>query len=168
MTSLHGADGLPFSNELILAVAQHASRQADATAACIHSIGDLRGKPVQLPAAFLLELAAVIELGVWEKLSLRRHVECELPTYQEAKQYLVARSQKGPAEFEGPNASPLSIRVLQVWVDHFAWDAPGFLGAEAVVDEGDQEDDEFIDLLAEFVWTHRQELQHLISEERQP
>lgn len=158
---------LCFSDELIAAIQQHAMRQADLTAACLHAVGDFRGKRLYFPAAFLLELAAVLELGVWEKLGLRCHLSSDLPTYRDASKHLAARSQKGPAEFDGPNASPLSIRVAQAWIENFAWDAPDLLGTEIVLDEGDRDDDDFVDLLAEFVWTHRHELQHLIPGERQ-
>jgi hypothetical protein len=167
MITIQTTEGpLTFSDELIAAIQRHAIRQADLTAACIHAIEGLQGKLVSFPAAFLLELAAVLELGVWEKQGVSRRLVADLPTFAEAKKNLAARSLKGPAEFAGPDASPLSSRVARVWIDNFAWDAPDTLGTEIVLDEGDQDDDDFLDLLAEYVWTHRQELQYLISEKR--
>ena len=45
-------------------------------------------------------------------------------------------------------------------MEHFAWSGPELLQADAVVDNLDE--DEFIDLLAKFVWTHRHELKHYV------
>lgn len=47
----------------VRAVARHAKRQADLTAAYLEAPGLFNGKLVQFPAAFLLELATVLELG---------------------------------------------------------------------------------------------------------
>jgi len=69
---------------------------------------------------------------------------------------------KGPKEFEGPDAAPLSPRVLRVWVEQFAWDGPELIGADVVV--GDFDDVEFVDVLAELIWKHRDELTNLLDD----
>jgi hypothetical protein len=153
---------------MALAVIRHAERQADLVAAHVNATDEFLSAAERLPAAFFLEFAAVLEIGLWELRDLRRHINMDLPWYHQAADELVARCRKGPREFEGPNATPLTVLVLNVWIESFAWDGPDLLGTEIILDEGDQDDDDFIDLLAEFVWTHhRHELQHLISEKRQ-
>lgn len=152
-------DTAPY-DAMVRAVIVHAERQADLTAAYLDVIGPLKSKPARFPAAFLLELAAVLELGLWERRDLRRHLNIELPTYREAMDRLVTRCRKGCAEFDGPNATSLSRQVMQAWIEHFAWDGPGLLNADVVLGEAD--DNEFIDLLAEFVWTNRSELSALL------
>ena len=144
----------------IRAVARHGERQADLTAAYLEATGIFKSKPIYLPAAFLLELAAVLELGMWERQGVRSRLDVDLPTYREASQSLGERAMRGPSEFANTGTPPLSIAVMNVWLEHFAWDGPEFLGTDVVVDNLDE--DTFIDLLAEFVWTHRQELEQLV------
>ena len=162
-TNCEGPIRLPHA--MAQAVVCHAERQADLVAIHIHATKGFDSRTTRLPAAFFLELAAVLELGLWERRDLLRHVQTHLPTYRQAADQLVARCQKGREEFDGPNATPLSIQVLRVWLEHFAWDGPEQLCAEVVL--GDMNEDDFIDLLADFVWTHRHELEHLILKERQ-
>jgi hypothetical protein len=150
---------------LVQAVTRHAERQADLTGSYLRASGLCPEGEIRLPAAALLELAAVLELGVWEMRGLRTHLDVDLPSYREAAAELAARCMKGPEEFGGEDATPLSVRVLRVWTEHFAWDAPEMLDAEVVF--GDAEEDDFVDLLAEFVWAHRNELRHIILAGRQ-
>jgi hypothetical protein len=165
MVTLNTSDGpLHLPDELVGALVRRAERQADVTADWLKAAGLFRSGPPRLPAACLLELAAVLELGIWERHGLRGHLEVDLPTYREAADQLAARCMKGPAEFHGPNATPLSLRVLRVWMEHFAWEGPDLLQADVVV--GDLDEDVFIDLLAEFVWTYRHELKHLVRGDR--
>ncbi len=150
-----------FSDTLLRAVAQHAERQAHLTGTYLRNSGFCPDGEIRLPGPALLELAAVLELGVWERRGIRQYLPADLLTYREAADQLAARCMKGPAEFQGRNAAPLSLRIFRVWVEHFAWDGPDLLDADVVLSDADHEDD-FIDLLAEFIWTHRNELQHLI------
>lgn len=107
------SDGpLRLPEALVQAATRHAERQADLTGTYLHASGLGKNGEVRLPAAALLELAAVLELGVWERRSLRPHLEVDLPTYREAANQLAARCMKGPSEFEGLNATPLAMRVL--------------------------------------------------------
>jgi hypothetical protein len=158
---------LQLPDGMALAIIGHAERQADLVAAHLEATGDFGSTAKRLPPAFFLEFAAVLEIGLWEHKGLRRHISVDLPSYDQAADELIARCRKGPKEFEGPDSTPLSSLVLHVWIDYFAWDGPDTLGAEIVLDEGDEDDDDFINLLAEFVWTHRHALQHLTSERRQ-
>lgn len=165
VTSATSEGSLCFPDAMVRAVARHAERQADLTAAYLRDPRLFGSDEVRLPAAALLELAAVLQLGVWERRGLGRHLDVNLPSYREAADQLAARCMKGPAEFDGPNAASVWVQVLQVWMEHFAWDGPELLQAEVVV--GDLDEDAFIDLLAEFVWTHHRELKHLVRGDRQ-
>lgn len=147
---------------MLRGVVQHAQWQADLTGMYFQTWG-LTGDQVALPANALLEIAAVLELGMWEKLGLRDHLEVDLPTYREAQDAFAARCAQGPQAFEGDQGTELSSRVLRAWVKNFAWQGPELLGADAVVSDFD--DDEFIDLLAEFCWEHRHEISKLTTPE---
>ncbi len=56
----------------------------------------------------------------------------------------------------------LSGRVLQVWIDNFAWDGPELLGADIVV--GHVDEDVFVDVMAEFVWKYRHGIASLLAD----
>jgi hypothetical protein len=151
---------------MIRAVARHAERQADSVAAYLRSPRLFDTGEVHLPPAALRELAAVLELGLWEKQGLRDHLDVDLPTYREAANRLAARCKKGPAEFEGPGAAPLSRRVLLAWIECFAWDGQDLLQADVVA--GHVNEDTFVEVLADFVWRHCHELAKMLSERSAP
>jgi hypothetical protein len=153
---------LVVSEQQIRAVARHAERQADLTAAVLDATGCFPKRPAVLPAGFLLELAAVLELGLWERQGVRQYLNTDLPTFHEAATELAARVAKGVPEFQGPEVTPLSARVLRVWMENFAWDGPDIFSAEIVLDE--VEEDQFADMLAEFVWQHRHELSKFFAD----
>jgi hypothetical protein len=154
---------LTLSDQQFQAVAQHAERVADLTVAILDAIGLIRNKSAPFPAMFLLELGAVLELGLWEQQGLRAFLDTDLPSYQEAAAALAARAAKGLVEFEGPNAAPLSSLVLRVWMENFAWEGPCHLQAEVVV--GNVDEDQFAQVLADFVWQHRRELSGLLNKQ---
>jgi hypothetical protein len=124
-------------------------------------MGIPKSEPCGLPPAFLLELSAVLELRLWELQGLRSYLDADLPTSREAAHALANRAKKGPAEFEGPDAAPLSVRVLHVWMEAFAFDGPDFLHADLIVRDVDE--DAFIDVLSEFVWRHRHDISMLLN-----
>ena len=161
---INTSDGpLELPDALIRAATHHAERQADLTVAYLHRTGLFKSKPVRLPEALLLELAAVLELGLWEQQDLRRHLDVDLPDYREAARQLADRCMKGPAEFDGLNAAPLSTRVLRIWMENFAWDGLDTLGAEVVL--GNVDENQFANVLADFVWQHRHALNALLVDE---
>ena len=45
---------------------------------------------------------------------------------------------------------------------NFAWEAPGFFTPTLVF--GDVDEDQFAELMADFVWEHRHELSRLLNE----
>jgi len=118
----------------------------------------------RFPAAFLLELGAVLQIGLWERQGVREHISADLPSYAEAAAELAARAQEGASAFPGLGSAVLSLRVLHASICNIAWEAPELLGAELVVDVN--EEDELIDLLAGFVWNNRAELAQLTNGNR--
>ena len=146
---------------LARAILVHAQRQADLTAWFLEARGYGKEKAAKVPRAALLELGAVLELGLWELQGLRPHLDVDLPTFGQAAKDLAERAFHGLAEFEGPDAAPLATRVLQVWIQQFAWDALVMLQADILVSDIDE--DACVDLLAEFLWRHRGELASLPS-----
>jgi hypothetical protein len=160
-TSIQTNAGSPeLSNIQTQAIIRNAERRAELTVAYLDQwYGE--SKTCHLPAAFLLELSAVLEIGLWERQGFRPYLNTDLPTFQEAKDQLAERAFKGPAEFAGPNASPLSEAVLRVWIEQFAWEGPELLQAEVLV--GPVDEDEFADVLADFVWQHRHELSRVFQ-----
>jgi hypothetical protein len=145
---------------VIVAVTRHAYQQAHLAIAFLKHFGLCDDGQVGLPIRFLIELTAVLRLGIWERNGLYSLLGSKLPSYREAMGQLLERCKKGRYEFEGPAATPLYAQVLLVWVRQFAWDGPELLQADVLV--GDPDEDELIDLLAQFVWTHRNDLQHIV------
>jgi hypothetical protein len=147
---------------LIRALTRYGQRQADLTAAFLRNPGLFGSTDVRLPTAVLVELSAVLQLGLWESTGLRCHLDSDLPFFNDAVRDLAIRCRRGPAEFDGVILPPLALRVLRVWLRHFAWEAPDVLGRDIVVSDFD--DDQLIDLLAEFIWQHRDSLATLVLE----
>lgn len=67
MVSFDSMDGIAFAEDaLVQAVSGHAERQAELTARWLSSVGYC-GKSLNVPAAFLMELAAVLQVQQWER-----------------------------------------------------------------------------------------------------
>ena len=82
------------------AVIHSAERRAELTAAALDAIGIFKSGPCRLPAAFLLELSAVLELALWERQNIRAHLDIDLPIYREAADALRA-GRLGACEVRG-------------------------------------------------------------------
>jgi hypothetical protein len=158
---------LVVSDQEIRAVARHAEYKAHLTAAVLDATGLFPERPICLPAGYLLELAAVLELGMWERQGLRPFLNCDLPTFREAADALLARANRGPAAFDSPDdSSSLSSRLLRVWMKSFAWDSHEFFATNIVLGEVDE--DQFVELMTQFVWKNRRELSRMLAEPREP
>lgn len=139
------------------AVVRNAERMADLTAAALNEMGLISSPPkVWFSGTFLLELGAVLQIGLWERKGITAPFEAGIPSYTEAAGTLAERAAKNPSEFRTTTHSPLSDAVVQFWVDHFAWDGMQHMQADIIV--GDIDEDQFIDLLATFLWEHRHQL----------
>ena len=76
---------LNLPDPLIRAVTENAHRRADLVTAGLRATRLFDCEPPRLPAAFLLEFSAMIELGVWEHRGLRRHLRSDLPSAQNGR-----------------------------------------------------------------------------------
>lgn len=159
MVSFTSMDGIAFAEDaLVQAVSQLAERQAELTARWLSSVG-FCGKSLNVPAAFLMELAAVLQLREWERQGVLKHLIVSLPPYAQAANDLAARTKLGPNEFQGPNAIRLSMLVNGVWIERFAWDGPSMLQADIVF--GNVNDEVLIEQLADFIWRNHRDIEEL-------
>lgn len=139
----------------------HAERSAELTAATLDATGLFPKRPILLPANFLLEFAAVLQLGIWEERGLCRRLDADLPTFSQASKALADRAANAWAEFLGADAAPLHEKILSVWSEQIAWQAREILDADVVL--SDVNEDAFADLVAEFIWQHRDKLEDLLD-----
>jgi hypothetical protein len=159
MVSFDTSEGMvTLPDTLVRAVVRHAQREADFLAGVLKELGLAEAR---LPAAFLLEFAALLQLWYWEWQDLRRYLPDDVSTFAEAKKSLCDRAINSPAEFAGLDAIPLSRHVLKIWLENFAWDAWGEFSADLIVSQTDE--DQFVESLAEFLWKHRNELANLLG-----
>jgi hypothetical protein len=148
---------------LIASCRRYAEFCADRLADVLRGSFTLRAdEPIELPAGFLLDFAAVVQLASWERQGLPAHLHVELPTAQKAAETLVGLAQHGPAAFAVPDGIPLYQQVLGVWIEHFAWDGQQLLGCDVLVGAVDEE--QFAAVLAEFLLEHQHELSQLLPQ----
>ncbi|MEA1951730.1 MAG: hypothetical protein U9N87_10120, partial [Planctomycetota bacterium] len=60
--------------------------------------------------------------------------------------------------------NPTGFCGNRAWMRHFAWDGPDILHAECVL--GDVDEEQFAQVLADFVWQHRHQLSKLINKQQ--
>lgn len=114
-----------------------------------------KASPVRLPREFLQGILIGVRLLRWERDGVTVHREAGLPS---AEEHLVKVAQL----FDGPElreyVTDLSERARMLFYEHFAWsggeDLHGEIGIVA------EDDDEFLDRLANFIWDHRHAISH--------
>lgn len=149
------------SRPVVDAVVQRATYLAHLTATTLQKMGltsdDGCAQPLRLPANLLLEFGAVFQLAQWEQDGFTAHVDAGLPSYADAFTDLVAKTEQGSWDNEVIPSDSLSFKVFRLSIDEFSWDAPSTLGIDVQL-RADNEDD-FVEQLAEFLWrncrTHR-------------
>ncbi len=155
-------------DSLVRSIVRLAERNAEAVAAFLDMSGSCPlqadGTRLRLPGKFLLELAAVIRLGVWEQEGFRVHIEQGLPSFEQAVANLLHRSQHDPLAFSGPGNSELHRQMLDIYWRYFAWEADLILGRTVAIQIGDE--DELAAALAAFLWENRERL--CVFGEKQP
>lgn len=155
------------ADSLVRAVVRHAELAADLTTEVLKKMfPEEPPEYLRLPANYLLELGAVLQIGFWEFNGLSAHIDAGLPSHAQASKKLLERAQKGPSEFAGDNATPIQTQVQQFWIDNLAWDGLSLMGKEMVVGEIDEE--QLLDLAAQFLWKHRQDIKYLLREKEVP
>lgn len=144
---------------VIGSVCRNAEFQADLAAACLKAIDQrLRDAGHEdgcsgLPAAFLLELAAVAQLKYWELRGLRQLLPSEVPTASDASADLHRRVVLDPQKFFKGIDAPLARQIHQVWIEHFHWLEPELIEADIVI--GRVDEDKAVEALAQLLWQNR-------------
>ncbi len=121
------------------------------------------GRPVTMPAEFLLELGAVAQLLDWKLKGFASVLGDDVADASQFARQLAERAQRHADSFVDQDASAaakLSRKVLRLWIERFAWNSPSELGCDLVLPELD-DDEDFVGCLADILWRHR----HLIQTE---
>ena len=140
--------------ELVEATAREAARDADRVGQLLHELGFVPspGRPVRLPAAFLLDLGAALRLLAWEQGGLHVHRDAGLPPAEQA----LHDAFRGLVESAGANGAAdrdLARRVVALFAGRLAWHGRPELDADVALDDLDE--DAMLDTLAAFLWARR-------------
>lgn len=107
-----------------------------------------------IPRGVLLDFGAVGRLLRWETAGLTVHRDAGLPSAAEALGYVyraLIAAAAGRGTLDGAGA--LARAVFDVLVTRIAWAGRPDLGADIVLDAGD--DDDFAEALAQLLWARR-------------
>ncbi len=154
------------------AVIREAWRAADTTA---RFCADAKGQEAKLSASppvplavvadhpvhdHLRDLGAALRFSQWARAGLTEFLPADVPTGSEA----MDRARKAGRDDSTDVPGKLAEEQLDVWLSDFAWDAPEILGADVVNTHDSVASDEFLDRLAEFLWSRRHELPNIEDE----
>jgi hypothetical protein len=143
-------------SELVRAVADEAERDADRVGVFLDTLGlhATPDRPVSLPVAFLLDLAAALRLLAWEQVGLHPQDVAGLPPARQAIRDALLTLNRASTQTATVAASgSLAYRVCQAFVDHFAWSGRDELDADVMLGEADE--DAVLEALADFLWANR-------------
>ncbi|MCA9054882.1 MAG: hypothetical protein KDA75_13665 [Planctomycetaceae bacterium] len=159
-TDSHG-----FPAAKVRAIQRTAEAHADLVADELDKLGSVPGADSGgvFPAAFLLELAAILQLLAWERAGLTAHIEAGLPSFDAARHELRDRRQRGHWDTEPVGQTLLFGRVLPFLLNAFAWDGPELLQADVLLNDAD--DDTELDAIAEFLFANRHTLGQILGDE---
>lgn len=144
-----------FPTSLVQAVTYEAERDADLVGGFLRDLGisATPKKPIALPASFLLDLAAALRILSWETVGLNPQHIAGLPSARSAlRDVLSSLLAYGNRSGTDPSTS-LRVRVMQAFVERFAWCGGIELDADVVLSETDN--DALLDALADYLWAHR-------------
>ncbi len=144
---------LEIPSETYEMVAAHAQSMALSVVSTLYELG-VDG--MDLPAAVILELAALAQIRVWQDTEARELLADILPDFESAQQDLIDRLNNRSEEFLNIDSATLSQQVFTIWMSRLAWYGRSTLDSEMVLLDFDE--DAFIDALAQFVWQHRDDL----------
>jgi hypothetical protein len=144
--------------ELVRSVANEAARDAVRAASFLDAVGltPPPGGVLQLPANFLLNLGAAMRLLAWEVAGVVVHLEAGLPPARDAI-HRVFRETVRESGYGDCTSPWLSLAVLQLSVERFAWTALRDLRADILLDFPDE--DALVEAMARFLWDRRHDLQ---------
>jgi hypothetical protein len=142
--------------ELVRFAADEAGRDAADVAAFLAGAGlaPPPGGTRGWPPGVLLDLGAFVRLRRWEAAGCAVHLEAGLPTARAALHRVVNILLEAATDRAAlASAGELGLAVFGLTISRFAWTAPARLGADVVLDGGDE--DALVEALAQFVWAHR-------------
>jgi hypothetical protein len=136
-----------------------ARHDADHVAAFLGSVRlkPRKNKPVQLPAEFLLELAAILRLARWEQTGIHHLINRSLPSAREALRHLAIRAKEAPDSFCLDVKLPpndFAHQVFALWLMRCARSSVEELGVDVVISGADRK--RVLDALADLIWKNRQ------------
>ena len=114
------------------------------------------GRPCRfaaVPAEFLLALAALEQLRIWETKGLRPHLGQQLPQFDDLITLTWHLLQSDRSASAAEIAVTIWRLIFRLCVDKFAWDASAVSGADMLV--GDLDDDAVVDAVAQLLWSLR-------------
>jgi hypothetical protein len=148
-----------FPPELVQAVAHEATLDADWVGIFLNTLGlapDRTGrewKPMHLPASLLLGLGAALRLFRWEQNGVLASLQPDLPPARQMICQLFQLAAKPQQAELDVVVRALTSRVFTLWLERLAWSGQEFWDADLVL--GDAEEDELVEVLADFLWAHR-------------
>jgi len=137
--------------ELIAAVMSMAKDDADAVIECLKLMGIPSG--TLLPAGFLLGLAAILRVIVWEDQGILIHLESGLPDARQLLRDLFTPVFRNAIDDLIRFGFGVWYWVLELRTTRMAWGGANMIGADVLVGEVNEEI--FVETLAQFLWVHR-------------
>jgi hypothetical protein len=138
---------------VIVAFMRDAERMADVTAAFLNQVGSsLQDDQSSWPAAFLLELGAVLRIYQWEAAGISGAIDASLPSFQEALADLAHRLQTEPERFIR-GETPLLLHVLRSWWLGCAHPNEHFLHVDVALSSGERQ--QLLSCVARLLWKLR-------------
>ena len=142
----------PCPEELRSALVVEAELDADRVAALMLAMGYhfSPSKPLVMPRELLLFYGAVLRLHSWEIAGIRIHRDQGLPAACE----IITNADRALAEErKGPDGTRLANVVMNIFINHFSWNARLHWNAPVALDSLNE--DIALDALVELLWNRR-------------
>ncbi len=150
-----------YVKSVVTAIVEQADLDADLVIAFLELMGNTPNR-AKFSKPVWMELAAVARIYMWERQGLLQSIS-HIPSFASAMGDLRSRLSQGPVAFIGENSTPLFDLVFATCLEHFAWDAPTFLGAQVVCDAAEL--NSMARELASFFWENRATLAQQLGTE---
>jgi hypothetical protein len=115
----------------------------------------LEEPPCGSAADFLLNVAAALRIGVWERAGLRDALPDPLPPSGEALAAAASHFLECASKPKSTETLGLSMQVFQVTQQHFARSGRQDLETDVLLSVEGLGEDELLERLADFLWEHR-------------
>lgn len=153
---------LPVSDAVVEQVIGCAERAAELAATSLAAMPGF-SREGKLPAAVVLEVAAIVQLQIWEEGGAFASWPADLLTYDAARHHFIERTKNGPGEFSSLGAAELSIELMRFQLSRLAWDSPLLGNGNIIITVNDEES--FVEAIAQFLFENRNVIDGLISKD---